>query len=108
MDWESFVSKRAENGAAGLRLVDMETFPSNCDANCLNHVLMPDDPSTPGRDSYDYGITAASALDVPLRGRNTLLQAAGFAAAYRLDPQLDEVGLVHTNEGDASRCEDRA
>jgi hypothetical protein len=58
VDWESFVSKWAENGAAGLRLVDMETFPSNCDANCLNHVLMPDDPSTPWRDGYDYGITA--------------------------------------------------
>ncbi len=58
VDWESFVSKWAENGAAGLRLIDMETWGSGCGAACLNHVLMPDNPATAGRDGYDYGITA--------------------------------------------------
>jgi hypothetical protein len=56
VDWESFTSKWAENGAGGLRLIDMETDESACDENCLNHVLMPDDPKTPGRDGYDYGV----------------------------------------------------
>lgn len=60
VDWESFTSKWAENAAAGLRLIDMETQAGGCDPNCLNHVLMPDNPATPGRDGYDYGITAGS------------------------------------------------
>jgi hypothetical protein len=60
VDWESFVSKWAENGAAGLRLIDMETWGGSCGAACLNHVLMPDDPSTAWRDGYDYGITAGA------------------------------------------------
>lgn len=58
VDWESFVSKWAENGAAGLRLIDMETWAGSCGTACLNHVLMPDNPATAGRDGYDYGITA--------------------------------------------------
>lgn len=57
-DWESFTSKWAENGANGLRLVDLETFDSNCPGKCMNTVLMPDNPETEGRDSYNYGVTA--------------------------------------------------
>ena len=60
VDWESFTSKWAENAAAGLRLIDMETNAGSCDANCLNHALMPDDPATAWRDGYDYGITAGA------------------------------------------------
>ncbi len=58
VDWESFTSKWAENAASGLRLIDLETYAGGCDPNCLNHVLMPDNPATAGRDGYDYGITA--------------------------------------------------
>jgi transcriptional regulator with XRE-family HTH domain len=36
--------------------------------------------------SRDMVLLLASVLDVPLRDRNTLLQAAGFAAAYRESP----------------------
>jgi transcriptional regulator with XRE-family HTH domain len=36
--------------------------------------------------SRDMVLLLASVLDVPLRERNTLLQAAGFAAAYRESP----------------------
>ena len=60
VDWESFTSKWAENGVAGLRLIDMETNAGSCNPNCLNHVLMPDNPATAGRDGYDYGVTAGS------------------------------------------------
>ncbi len=59
-DWESFTSKWAESAAAGLRLIDMETQAGGCDPNCLNKVLMPDNPATAWRDGYDYGITAGS------------------------------------------------
>ncbi len=58
VDWESLTSKWAENAASNLRLIDLETYETSCDANCLNHVLMPDNPATPGRDGYDYGILA--------------------------------------------------
>lgn len=57
-DWESLVSKWAENGANNLRLVCLDTYESGCDDACLDHVLMPDDPKTSGRDTYDYWITA--------------------------------------------------
>ena len=57
-DWESTVSKWAELGAANLRLINLETYESTCDANCLNHALMPDDLTTDGRDTYDYHIKA--------------------------------------------------
>ncbi len=55
-DWESTTSKWAELGAANLRLVNLETYESTCDVSCLNHALMPDDPTTQGRDTYNYGI----------------------------------------------------
>ncbi|MEZ4234946.1 MAG: helix-turn-helix transcriptional regulator [Myxococcota bacterium] len=45
--------------------------------------------------SREMVLVLASALDVPLRERNTLLQAAGFAPAYREtdlgDPQMAQV-----------------
>lgn len=44
--------------------------------------------------SRDVVLALAGALDVPLRERNTLLTAAGFAAAYRASP-LDGDDLVH-------------
>jgi len=37
-------------------------------------------------------LVLASALDVPLRARNSLLQAAGFASAYR-ERDLDDLEL---------------
>lgn len=58
-DFESLSSKWAELGADNLRLVDLETYDSSCPSKCLNQVLMRDDPSTPYRDGYDYGITAS-------------------------------------------------
>ena len=59
VDWESLVSRWAELGADNLRMVDIETFDSSCPSNCLNNVLMTDNPDTPWRDGYDYGITAS-------------------------------------------------
>jgi len=44
--------------------------------------------------SREVVLALAGALDVPLRERNTLLTAAGFAAAYRASP-LDGEELVH-------------
>src|SRR5262245_26668979 len=44
--------------------------------------------------SREVVLALAGALDVPLRERNTLLTAAGFAAAYRASP-LDGNELVH-------------
>src|SRR5690349_24338525 len=44
--------------------------------------------------SREVVLALAGALDVPLRERNTLLAAAGFAAAYRASP-LDGDELVH-------------
>ena len=43
--------------------------------------------------SREVVLALAGALDVPLRERNTLLAAAGFAAAYRASP-LDGEELV--------------
>jgi hypothetical protein len=57
IDWESFVSKWAELGAGNLRLINLDTYESSCDDDCLNNVLMDDDPNTTGRDTYNYGIT---------------------------------------------------
>lgn len=44
--------------------------------------------------SREVVLALAGALDVPLRERNTLLAAAGFAAAYRASP-LDADELTH-------------
>lgn len=44
--------------------------------------------------SRELVLSLAGALDVPLRERNTLLSAAGFAAVYRASP-LDGDELVH-------------
>lgn len=44
--------------------------------------------------SREIVLALAGALEVPLRERNTLLAAAGFAAAYRSSP-LDGEELVH-------------
>jgi hypothetical protein len=58
VDFGSFSSYYADGNANGLRLIDHETFDSECSFDCLNNVLMPDDPATAWRDGYDYGITA--------------------------------------------------
>ena len=44
--------------------------------------------------SRDLVLALAGALDVPLRDRNTLLTAAGYAAAYRASP-LDGNEMTH-------------
>jgi transcriptional regulator with XRE-family HTH domain len=48
--------------------------------------------------SRELVLALAGALDVPLRERNTLLSAAGFAAVYRASP-LDADELVHLRKG---------
>ena len=60
IDWESFVSKWAELGVSNLRLINLDTYDSNCDDQCLNNVLMDDNPNTSGRDTYNYGITSTT------------------------------------------------
>jgi len=59
-DWESLVSKWAENGSKNLRLINLETYESSCTDDCLNHVLMPDNLSTGGRETYNYQIKAGT------------------------------------------------
>src|SRR5207237_8083159 len=44
--------------------------------------------------SRELVLALAGALDVPLRERNTLLAAAGFAAVFRASP-LDSAELAH-------------
>lgn len=56
VDFESLTSSYAEGNAHNLRLIDLETFNSECPAHCLNQALLPDDPANSGRESYDYGI----------------------------------------------------
>jgi hypothetical protein len=57
VDWENFVSKWAENAQNDLRLIDIEHFESTCSpTSCLNNGLLPDNTSTPNRESYNYGI----------------------------------------------------
>ena len=41
-------------------MIDIETFDSSCPSYCLNNVLMDDNPATPWRDGYDYGIIAST------------------------------------------------
>ena len=57
-DWESLTSKWAELATDNLRMTTLDTYESDCEDDCLNHVLMPDDKSTSGRDTYNYGIKA--------------------------------------------------
>lgn len=59
-DWESTISKWAEWGSQNLRLINLETYDSNCGDDCLNNVLMDDDPNKAGRQTYNYGITASN------------------------------------------------
>ncbi len=59
-DWESLVSKWAELAPKNLRLINLETYESTCDLDCLNNVLMDDDPNKSGRQTYNYGITAST------------------------------------------------
>lgn len=49
-DWESFNGRWAEYGQANLRLTDIETRESDCDVNCLNHVMQ----------QYDYWVKGSS------------------------------------------------
>jgi murein DD-endopeptidase MepM/ murein hydrolase activator NlpD len=59
-DWESTVSKWAELGSTSLRLINLETYDSQCADDCLNNVLMDDNLSTSGRDTYNYGVLAGT------------------------------------------------
>ncbi|HYK46213.1 MAG TPA: T9SS type A sorting domain-containing protein [Parafilimonas sp.] len=78
-DWESTTSKWAELAASNLRLICLDTYDSDCSDNCLNNVLMDDDPSTSWRDTYDYQIKAGkyhcegSPTTCPLPGANDVV-----------------------------------
>jgi hypothetical protein len=60
VDWENFRSKWKELAPQGLRLTKLEVYPSACQQECLNQVVMPDDPATPWQDGYNYGIPATT------------------------------------------------
>ncbi len=83
VDWENFTSKWAENSAVNMRLLDLETYESNCDGNCLNHALMPDNITISGRDSYDYGIFAGPQHCEGPPGTCPSIQARGSVVLYR-------------------------
>jgi len=48
----------AELATSNLRLINLDTYESDCDDACLAHVLMADDVNTSWRDTYDYQIKA--------------------------------------------------
>ncbi len=60
VDWENFTSKWQELAKQNLRLTSLEIYPGSCNAACSNQVLMPDNPGTPYKDTYNYGITATA------------------------------------------------
>jgi transcriptional regulator with XRE-family HTH domain len=49
------------------------------------------------RPSHEMLLLLGSALDLPLRERNTLLVAAGFAPVYRISP-LDDPAMAHVGQ----------
>jgi transcriptional regulator with XRE-family HTH domain len=49
------------------------------------------------RPSHTMILVLGSALDLPLRERNTLLVAAGFAPVYRISP-LDDPAMAHVHQ----------
>src|SRR5260370_55655 len=57
VDWENFNAKWYELAQQNLRLTSLEIYPGSCDSGCSNQVLMPDDPATPWKETYNYGIT---------------------------------------------------
>lgn len=60
VDWENFTGKWYELGQKNLRLTNMEIYPGGCSDSYMNQVVMPDDPSTPYADTYNYGINASA------------------------------------------------
>jgi hypothetical protein len=60
VDWENFNAKWYELAQQNLRLTSLEIYPGSCESGCSNQVLMPDNPATPWKDTYNYGITATA------------------------------------------------
>jgi transcriptional regulator with XRE-family HTH domain len=73
------------------RRVSQEQLASRAGVSAKHLSFVENGKSQPSREIV---LALAGALDVPLRERNTLLTAAGFAAAYRASP-LDGEELVH-------------
>jgi transcriptional regulator with XRE-family HTH domain len=73
------------------RRVSQEQLASRAGVSAKHLSFVENGRSQPSREIV---LALAGALDVPLRERNTLLTAAGFAAAYRASP-LDGEELLH-------------
>jgi transcriptional regulator with XRE-family HTH domain len=73
------------------RRVSQESLAARAGVSSRHLSFVENGRSQPSREVV---LALAGALDVPLRERNTLLTAAGFAAAYRASP-LDGAELVH-------------
>ncbi|MDQ3367235.1 MAG: helix-turn-helix transcriptional regulator [Myxococcota bacterium] len=73
------------------RRVSQEALAARAGVSARHLSFVENGRSQPSREVV---LALAGALDVPLRERNTLLTAAGFAAAFRASP-LDGEELVH-------------
>jgi transcriptional regulator with XRE-family HTH domain len=73
------------------RRVSQEQLAARAGVSAKHLSFVENGKSQPSREIV---LALAGALDVPLRERNTLLTAAGFAAAYRASP-LDGEELAH-------------
>ncbi len=60
IDFESMSSAYAQSNPQNLRLVDLETYDIDCSFECLNQALLPDNPATADRESYNYNIPASA------------------------------------------------
>jgi hypothetical protein len=60
VDTEALTAYTHSRHQSGLTLVALALCTSDCATSCMNQAVMPDDPSTPWQDSYNYGITATA------------------------------------------------
>jgi len=60
VDWENFTAKWHELAKSNLRLTSFEIYRGSCGSECSNQVVMPNNPATAWKDTYNYGITATS------------------------------------------------
>ncbi len=91
VDWENFNAKWYELAQQNLRLTSLDIYGGSCDGGCSNQVLMADDPKTPWKDTYNYGITATTTHCKGAPG-TCPAPAAGDMVYYRW-PCIDSSGV---------------
>jgi hypothetical protein len=55
VDWENFTAKWHELAKNNLRLTSFEIYRGSCGSECSNQVVMPNNPATSWKDTYNYG-----------------------------------------------------